>query len=183
MPAYALGYFPCVCPCPVQRFGCRLRRWLWRLPSTMKGIKSTRESGITSSLICLSPTDTHLHGGRGRKDHQGGGGPASRSLFPARRHRARGLEMVSMCWPTRRSPFACALALVGFSGPHSVAVHWVRVSAPKLHFPTACLLLPRPLQPSAVPRVTAVPDARCIAALCFQALCTGDSSAPRDFRT
>jgi len=25
-----------------------------------------------------------------------------------------------MCWPTRKSPFACALALVGFSGPHFV---------------------------------------------------------------
>ena len=60
MPAYALGYFPCVCPCPVQRFGCRLRRWLWRLPSTMREIKSTRESGITSSLICLrSQTNGH----------------------------------------------------------------------------------------------------------------------------
>src|SRR5260370_17366124 len=89
--------------------------------------------------------------------------------------------MVSMCWSTRKSLSACALALVGFSGPHFVAVHWVRVSAPKVHSPTACLLLPQPLQPSAVPRVTAVPDARCIAALCFQALCTADSSAPRHF--
>src|SRR5258708_5836834 len=31
-----------------------------------------------------------------------------------------------MCWPTRRSPFAGVLALVGFSVPHFVAVHSVR---------------------------------------------------------
>src|SRR5260370_38919141 len=91
--------------------------------------------------------------------------------------------MVSMCWPTRRSPFAGVLVLVGFSGPHFVAVHWVRVSVPKLRPPTACLLLPPPPQPSAVPPVAAVPGARCIAALCFQARCTGDSTAPRDFLT
>src|SRR2546430_13795347 len=91
--------------------------------------------------------------------------------------------MVSMCWPTRRSLFAWALALAGFSVPHFVAVHSVRVSAPILHPPTACLLLPRLPQPSAVPRVAAVPGARCIAALLFQAGCTGDSSVLRDFRT
>jgi len=82
MPAYAPGYFPCVCPCPVQRFGCRLRRWLWASAVNDEGIKSTRESGITSSLVCLRSQTS-------RKDHQGGGGSASRSLFPAR---STGLE-------------------------------------------------------------------------------------------
>src|SRR5260370_29434903 len=88
-----------------------------------------------------------------------------------------------MCWPTRKSPFAGVLALVGFSVPHFVAVHLVRASAPKPHSPTACPLLPRPPLLLAVPLVAAVPDARCIAALFSQARCTGDSTAPRDFRT
>src|SRR5258708_31834370 len=72
--------------------------------------------------------------------------------------------MVSMCWPTRKSPFAGVLALVGFSGSRFVAVHWARASAPNLHSRMVCLLPPRPPQPSAVPRVAAVPGARCIAA-------------------
>jgi len=66
-------------------------------------------------------------------------------------------------------------ALVGFSGPHSVAVHWVRVSAPKLHFPTACLLLLRPPQPSAVPR-TAECRRSMYCGFLLSTGCTGGSS-------
>src|SRR5260370_7132010 len=84
-----------------------------------------------------------------------------------------------MCWPTRRSPFAGVLALVGFSVPHFVAVRSERVSAPILHFPTPCPLRPRPPQPSVVLRVAVVRDAQCIAAFCSQSRCTGDSTAPQ----
>jgi len=74
-----------------------------------------------------------------------------------------------MCWPTRRSPFCLR------TGSRDFLVRICCCSlgtslCPEAPFPTACLLLPRPPQPSAVPRTAGVPGRLdCIAAPCSQA--------------